>query len=88
MGKWGRPTGETSAWVPRALAPRVAGFAVGRAGKHGGADRSECTGCLKNAGMASFAPALDHEKAAQIRAYVIHRATLDKRTGESGVDIP
>ncbi len=29
-------------------------------------------GGLQNAGMASFAPVLDHEKAAAIRAYVIH----------------
>ncbi len=36
-------------------------------------------GGLQNAGMASFAAVLDHDKAAAIRAYIIHRGTLDKR---------
>ncbi|HTR16364.1 MAG TPA: PQQ-dependent dehydrogenase, methanol/ethanol family [Acetobacteraceae bacterium] len=45
-------------------------------------------GGLQNAGMASFARVLDHDKAAAIRAYVIHRANLDKASGQNGANVP
>jgi outer membrane protein assembly factor BamB len=45
-------------------------------------------GGLKNAGMASFGTVLDHDGAAAIRAYVIHRATLDKQTGQNMANTP
>ncbi|WP_423415690.1 PQQ-dependent dehydrogenase, methanol/ethanol family [Hyphomicrobium sp. B1] len=40
-------------------------------------------GGLQNAGMASFAKVLNHDDAAAIRAYVIHRANVDKDTGNA-----
>jgi PQQ-dependent dehydrogenase (methanol/ethanol family) len=45
-------------------------------------------GGLRNAGMASFGTVLDHDGAAAIRAYVIHRATLDKETGQNLANTP
>jgi PQQ-dependent dehydrogenase (methanol/ethanol family) len=45
-------------------------------------------GGLQNAGMASFGRVLDHDKAAAIRAYVTHRANLDKQTGGNDANIP
>lgn len=45
-------------------------------------------GGLQNAGMASFGSVLNHDDAAAIRAYVVHRSTLDKQTGQNGANIP
>jgi quinohemoprotein ethanol dehydrogenase len=44
-------------------------------------------GAMKDAGMAPFKSILDHKKAEEIRAYIIHRANEDKRAEAASQDV-
>jgi mono/diheme cytochrome c family protein len=44
-------------------------------------------GAMKDNGMAPFKSILDHQKAESIRAYLIHRASEDKRAEAASQDV-